>query len=233
VNGSRPIRVISWVVVGTAAVAAVLVAGLGLVAMIAPAASPEMWSRWSNAGQAFGVLTAVFSGFALAALVITFLMQLHELKAQRIELCQQRELLAQAQAALHRSSQADIRALHVDLIKLAIADPALAEVWPALQPGLDLDRNRQFLYANLAIQHTWLHLKVLEITEEEARNLLGYLFTSPLIREYWAATQSSRAGFLVAGTAEFGFTRMVDEVYREQMTRLGWRQPGTADQEAA
>ena len=68
------------------------------------------------------------SGLAVAALVITFWLQLQELKAQRTELCQQRELLGNAQAALHRSAEADLRALHGNLTKMAIDDEDLAEV---------------------------------------------------------------------------------------------------------
>jgi Family of unknown function (DUF6082) len=233
VNGPRPTRVVTWIAIATVAVALVLLSGLGLVALVAPAASPEMWSRWSNAGQAFGVLTAVFSGFALAALVITFLMQLQELKAQRIELCQQRDLLGQAQSALYRSAEADIRGLHVDLIKLAIADPDLADVWPALRDDIDVVRNRQYLYANLILQHTWLNLKILELNDDEVRSRLGYLFTSPLINEYWNSTQASRAGFLIPGSSEFDFTQLADTVFEGSTPTTERPPPRIADQDAA
>lgn len=211
----RPTRLYAWAAASAAAVIIVLGLGLGLVALVAMTASPRTLTKWSNAGQAFGVLTAVFSGFALAALVITFLMQLQELKTQRIELTQQRKLLAQAQAALHGSSEADLRARHIDLIRMAITDPVLAEVWPQVQPNLQVDRNRQYLYANLVIQHTGLHHKVMNLSAKEVRSLLRYLFTSSLIREFWAATQASRASFLTPGSPESEFTRIADEVFRE------------------
>src|SRR5437764_12386327 len=128
--------VLKWVAISSASVAVVLVTGLGLVALVAQGgSSTDTWIRWSNAGQAFGVLTAVFSGFALAALVITFVMQLQELKAQRMELCQQRVLLGQAGTALHRSAEAQLRTLHRDLMRLAMEDEELAEVRPTLVSG--------------------------------------------------------------------------------------------------
>jgi hypothetical protein len=237
VNGlARPTQLLKWLTAAVVSVGIVLGSGLVLVAVVTQAGSTDTWNRWSSAGQAFGVLTAVFSGFALAALVITFWMQLQELKAQRTELCQQRELLAQAQTALHRSAEADIRALHTDLMKMAIDDNDLADVWPPLQSGLLPRRNRQYLYANLVIQHAWLNIQIRDYSEAEMRNNLRHLFASPLIREYWADTQARRERLLVPGTPEFAFNEIADEVFREQVDppSKGWRPSGPPpDQEAA
>jgi hypothetical protein len=208
-------HLLKWIAISLAAVGAVLVAGLLLVALVAQTGSTDTWNRWSSAGQAFGVLTAVFSGFALAALVITFGLQLQELRAQRIELCQQRELLGDAKAALHRSAEADMRALHASIVKMAMDDTDLAEVWPPLQPGLRPRRNRQYLYANLIVQHVWLNVQIGVLTDEEMRNHLRYVFGSPIMREYWAASRTNRARTLVPGTPEFAFSRVGDEVFLE------------------
>ncbi len=196
-------------------VSVILLAGVGMVAMVANAWSTETWSRWSNAGQAFGVLTAVVSGLAVVALVVTFWLQLQELKAQRLELCQQRELVSNAQAALQRSAAAHLSAQHSGLIRMAIEDHELAEVWPALQPGLTPTLNRQFLYANLMIQHVWLKHRVKDYTEAELRSTLRYFFGSPVMREYWLAVQGPRARVLVPGTDEFRFDEIAREVFRE------------------
>ena len=216
-NGlARLTHLLKWVAISVAAVGGVLAAGLVLVAVVAQTGSTDTWSRWSNAGQAFGVLTAVFSGFALAALVVTFGMQLHELKAQRLELCQQRELLGQAQSALQRSAEADLRTLHANLMKMAMDDTDLAEVWPALQPGLRPRRNRQYLYANLIVQHLWLNVQIGQLTPAEMGNQLRHVFGSPLMREYWAATQASRTQLHVPGTPEFAFNEIADEIFLER-----------------
>ncbi len=207
--------VLKWVAISSASVAVVLVTGLVLVALVAQGGSTDTWIRWSNAGQAFGVLTAVFSGFALAALVITFVMQLQELKAQRMELCQQRELLGRAGTALHRSAEAQLRNLHRDLMRLAMEDEELAEVWPTLVSGLAPGRNRQYLYANLIIQHHWLRFRISDITEEQLRSELGYLFSSPLVRQYWRDTERARASHIVPGTEEFHFNQVVAQVASE------------------
>src|SRR5947207_4034264 len=119
----RPSTVLKCVAISSASVAVVPVTGLVLVALVPQGGSTDTWVRWSNAGQAFGVLTAVLSGLAVAALIVTFWLQLQELKAQRIELCQQRELLSNAESALRRSADTDLRARHSDLTRMAIDDP--------------------------------------------------------------------------------------------------------------
>jgi hypothetical protein len=216
VNGlARLTRLLKWFAAFVVSVGVVLTAGLALVALVTQAGSSDTWSRWSNAGQAFGALTAVFSGFALAALVITFWMQLQELKAQRTELCQQRELLGQARAALHRSAEAEIGGLHGELMKMAINDDDLAAVWPTLKADLTSRRNRQYLYANVILQHHRLRFRTSDYTEAELRGVLGYLFTSPLMREFWQDSERSRTTFLVPGTAEFIFQEIATQVLHE------------------
>jgi len=216
-NGlARLTHLAKWIAVSLASVGVVLVVGLVLVALVAQTGSTDTLNRWSSAGQAFGVLTAVFSGFALAALVITFGLQLQELKAQRIELCQQRELLGDAKAALHRSAEADLRALHANLMKMAMDDNDLADVWPPLQPGLSPRHNRQFLYANLIVQHLWLNVQIGQLSPAEMHNQLRHVFGSPLIRHYWAATQGNRALLLVPGTPEYAFAQAADEIFLEE-----------------
>ena len=212
-------------------VGVILLTGVGMVSFVAQKAPADAWSRWSNAGQAFGVLTAVFSGFAVAALVITFWMQLQELKAQRLELRQQRELLGHAQSALYNTAQTGFRTLHVDLIKMAIANPDLAAVWPPLQADLSHERNNQYLYANLLIQQNWLMLRSGEYTKAEMRENLRYLFRSPLIREYWQVTAGSRNRILVPATDEYDWNRMADEICREHEIALASADAGSHDSE--
>jgi hypothetical protein len=212
-------------------VGTILLAGIGMVALVTAEGSTDTWARWSNAGQAFGVLTAVLSALALAALLVTFWLQLQELKSQRIELCQQRELLADAKSALHRSAEAELRSLHSDLTRMAIEDSELAEVWPALQPGLTPSRNRQYLYANLILQHSWLSYRLGEFTEAEMRSHLRYLFTSPLFRAFWEAVQEQRGALLVPGTDEFRFDQIAGEVFND--TRVRAVAPQSVPQERA
>ncbi len=87
-------------------------------------------------------------------------MQFKELQMQRQELALQRHEMSQTQAELHRSAEADLRRLHVELLRMAINDEGLGAVWP--DPIARLIRTavrRQFWYANLIYQHQRLAME--------------------------------------------------------------------------
>jgi hypothetical protein len=189
-------------------IAAVLVTGVGMVSVLGDFAHKGTWDLWSSVGQAFGVLASVLSGLALAAVVIVFRAQRRELIAQQTELTLQR-------VALNRSAGANVRMLHVYLIGMAINDPLLANVWPSSSPGVSPELHRQHLYANLVVQHARLHRILDDYSDAEFASNLRYLFTSPVIREFWRSGKESRAGLLIPGTAEFSFAEQVDSICRE------------------
>jgi uncharacterized membrane protein len=190
-------------------------AGLGMAAIVANGANANTLVVWGNVGQAFGVLTAVLSAFALVVLMITFRMQLRELKNQHDELAQQRDALVRSQRALHRSAEADLRALHVGLIKMALDDAELAMVWPSYYAGQAKEHRRQFLYINLILQQIILKVQISDFTDEEVESHLKYLFRSPIIREYWRETRGPRASLLIRGSAESRFNQMADDIWQE------------------
>ncbi len=79
-------------------------------------------------GQIVEPVSAAFSGLAFIALVVTFRLQYDELVLQRQELESQRHAMDRTQSELHRSADADIRACHVELMRLSMEDGDLAEV---------------------------------------------------------------------------------------------------------
>jgi len=168
-----------------------LLAGVGLAAILSRSGAPADWSKWSDVGQTFGVLSSIFSGLALAAVTITARVELREIK---------------------RRGASEAGNFHLEILKLSINDAELAAVWPELKPDLTPTRNRQFLYANLIYQ---FHLRLLQEKSAEAEVLgsLRYLFTSPLMREYWAAAERGRS-FLEPGSPEQLLTSKVDEICR-------------------
>jgi hypothetical protein len=165
-------------------------------------------------GQSFGIVSAVASVVGLALLAVTLVAQMRELRAQRSEIAVQRETLDEVRKELNRSVEAELRALHSDLLKLAINDPELAEVWPPFA-GTTPEQNRQYLYINLVLQHAWLQMRLEVCTEAEMRSNLRYLLASPAIRAYWRATAPSRSSIYVAGTTEYALAEIADEICRE------------------
>ena len=211
----RAARLVKWTVVTVVFLAMVLLSGVGIVALLGRDGSDQTWTRWANVGDAFGALNSLLSGLAVAAIVVTFLVQFQELKVQRDDLTRQRDSLERAETELRHSAEASLRMLHVDLLKMAIQDPTLASVWPPLAPQLRHEENKQYLYANLILQHAWLQLRFEAYTEAEMHSYLRYAFSSPLMREYWRVSMYSRDRILVPGTAEFLFNEAADRICRE------------------
>lgn len=204
-----------WAVV-LGSTALILAFGVVIDLIMAAALPAKTWQDWSNIGQAFEAVAAVFAAFGFAALVITFVMQFKELQLQRQELALQRHEMSQTQSELHRSAEADLRRLHVELLRMAIEDEALGAVWPDLDgASYPHDVRRQFWYANLIYQHQRLAMEFSDYDEHKIRLVLRRLFRSPVMRAYWAAGAQARRSDLVAGSGEWRAARMVDEICRD------------------
>ncbi|MEU7866999.1 DUF6082 family protein [Dactylosporangium sp. NPDC049140] len=230
--GSPSLR--RWVLLGLLALGAgmvlltLLVAGVAAVALVDRLEGPEVWNRWSEIGDSFGVLNGVVSGLAFAALMATLWFQSRELSLQRFELRMQRDAIRQSGEELRRTADAGMRNLHFELLKMSIQDAALADVWPDPVPTSDETRRRQLLYANLVFQHLALSMTLAEHTDDEAREALRYIFESELMREYWLLAAPARRKTQVSGSGPSRMSRLADEVLAEfSATRPGAeQQPG-------
>ncbi len=166
-------------------------------------------------GQVFESVAAIFSGLGFIALVVTFLLQMEELRLQRHELENQRRELSRSQGELHRSAEADLRQLHVELLKMGINDSELADVWPDPDPGVPHEVRRKYWYANLVYQHQRLAMELSGASYEQSRIWIRRIFRSPIMREFWAATMEARDELLVPGTSEGLFAEMTNEILNE------------------
>jgi len=200
---------------GLCVVAALTVlAGVGVAAVLAKQGEAADWSKWSNVGQTFGALSSIISGLALAAVVMTARLQFQEMRSQRSELEQQGRSLINNHSELQRTAAANLGMLHLEILRMSIDDPCLAQVWPPFVPGLTSELNRQYLYANVIYQFHWTSLHVGSYSDEQVIASLRYLFTSPLMRGYWRAAEFARTS-LKPSTPEYEFALRVDEVCRE------------------
>jgi hypothetical protein len=195
--------------------------GVGLAEAVYASLGNAMTTHLSSAGQVFESVAALFSGLAFIALVVTFWLQIQELQLQRLELENQRHEMRATQSELHRSAEADLRALHVELLKMAIYDADLAAVWPAAGTAIGHERRRQHLYANLIYQHLRLALELSDVGEEFIKANLRRIFGSQLMRDFWLATEEARLAALIPETREWEFARMTDEVCRDLASPSG------------
>jgi Family of unknown function (DUF6082) len=200
-GSQRPPRssaVVRWTL-GTAGLTFLsLLAGVGLAAVLGRRGAPQDWSKWSDVGQTFGALSSIISGLALVVVVVTARIQVHEMQ---------------------RSATAELSMLHLEILKLGINDEELAEVWPALLPDISPKLSRQFLYANIIYQFHWTTLRLEKATDEEVLGSMRYLFTNPLMREYWAAAERGRTS-LAPGSPEQLFAKSLDDLCRDYETAV-------------
>jgi hypothetical protein len=202
-------------VAGCVLMAVTLGLGAGVVAVIAPVQDSDAWRRWADVGQAFGVFSTVVSWMAFVAVVVTLWIQMKELSFQRAELREQRTVAERSGDELRRSADAGMRMLHLELLKMALADPALAQVWPEFRNSGDPARRRQMAYANLVFQHSTLSMVMAGYTDDQVRDSLRYLFASDLMRAYWREGSAVRQQTQKPGTDHWRITQIGNEVLRE------------------
>jgi Family of unknown function (DUF6082) len=212
-SASARVGLITLCALGLILVAVLIgLASLGVAAVFTDAGTP---SGWDQINDAFGVVNSVFSALALIVVGLTLWVQYRELKMQRNELHEQRLTADRSTEALQRSAEADYRALHLKLIKIAIDDAALAEVWPSYGDDVTPERTRQFLYANLILQHQALAAYRNHRDPEYIRNVVRFCFSNPIVREFWQRTMADRQNIAASDDQVVTFEQICDEVYRE------------------
>jgi hypothetical protein len=216
--GSARLMVVAGLCVCAPLVSGVLgLASIGAAELVTGMRAPRDWNELSDA---FSVVNGVFSVFALIVVGATLWVQFNELRMQRAELRMQRAATEQSQRELHRSSEADVRALHVHLAELAIGDPDLAAVWSRFDPDIPPRRLKQLFFANLILGHYSLVYRLGDRDEAYFRAMLADQFENPVIREFWATVRDFRRTARPPGTPEGDFDALCEAVY--QAGRPDW-----------
>ena len=140
-------------------------------------------SRWSQIGQALEPVGVFFSGVAFIGIAVTLFLQGRELQNQREELAITRQ-------EQQRSSEIALRQLHTDLIKMAIADRELREVWPPIAPGVAETKKDYYCNLILNLQKVVYEARTIELAE--LRGALKNLMTSPDMRTFWRKARAAR-----------------------------------------
>jgi hypothetical protein len=148
---------------------ALLSLGLILVSPLAldlfPADHNAEWERLSFIGQTYGAASAVLSVLALGGIAVSLLLQSREAKAVR---------------------EQALRALHVDLIKLALDDPLFLSCWGPFSGSTNVDDRRRHMYTNLIVSHWQMMWEVGGLTEKHLRLLAQELFAGDVGRRFWS-----------------------------------------------
>jgi hypothetical protein len=206
-GGRKAARIVMWSSGLIVLTLLALLANVGLAALLGRLGRTTDWPRLSAVGQTFGVLSSIIGGLTLTVVVMTSRLQVRDLHRQL-------ESSIQSHSELRRTAEADRGRLHLEILKLAMDDPQLAEVWPPFEPGLSVKENRQYLYANIIYQVQLTSMRVGGHSDEEVLDAMRYLFTSPIMRDYWKAAARARAS-LVPATEEYLLAQKVDALWHE------------------
>ncbi|MEV5751549.1 DUF6082 family protein [Actinoallomurus sp. NPDC052308] len=190
-----------------------LLVGLGLVtaSVVIPVAlllrvDDHTLSRWSLIGQALEPVGVFFSGVAFIGIALTLFLQRRELQNQREELTITRE-------EQQRSGEIALRQLHTDLIKMAIDDRQLREVWPPLAPGVAETKKDHYCNLILNLQKVAYEAQTIELAE--LRGALRHLMASRDMHRFWKKARTARGAITGGDEAEDFFTAEVDRAFNE------------------
>ncbi|MEV6813701.1 DUF6082 family protein, partial [Micromonospora sp. NPDC051296] len=149
------------------------------------------WPLLGNVGQAYGAASAILAGLALTGVVASLIIQAREAKAAR---------------------EQALRALHTDLLKMAIDDPGLLECWGPIGQSTDLEWFRKHVYTNLIVSHWQLMWEVDLLSEPHLEVLADQFFKGAAGRRFWAEARGPRMKAETSRRAR-RFTAVVDDRY--------------------
>ncbi|MFF0150668.1 DUF6082 family protein [Micromonospora sp. NPDC005203] len=105
-----------------------------------------------------------------------------------------------------------VRALHTDLLKMAIDDPALLECWEPIEDAADVEWFRKHVYANLIVTHWQSMWEVDVLSAPHLEVLADQFFKGPVGRRFWAEARGPRRKAETSRRAR-RFTAIVDRRY--------------------
>ncbi|WP_343898429.1 DUF6082 family protein [Micromonospora gifhornensis] len=150
------------------------------------------WSLLGNVGEAYGAASAILAGLALVGVAISLILQAKEAKAVR---------------------EQALRALHTDLLKMAIDDTGLLECWGPIEQSTDLEWFRKHVYTNLIVSHWQLMWEVDVLSEAHLEVLADQFFKGTAGRRFWAEARGPRMKAETSRRAR-RFTVIVDRSYQ-------------------
>ncbi|WP_406075336.1 DUF6082 family protein [Micromonospora sp. NBC_01638] len=149
------------------------------------------WPLLGNVGQTYGAASAILAALALIGVVSSLVLQSREAKAAR---------------------EQAVRALHTDLLKMAIDDPALLECWGPIEDAADVEWFRKHVYANLIVTHWQSMWEVDVLAARHLEVLADQFFKGQVGRRFWAEARGPRTTAETSRRAR-RFTAIVDRRY--------------------
>ncbi|ACZ88961.1 hypothetical protein Aros01_05218 [Streptosporangium roseum] len=183
---------------------ALVTAGLAIPTVLLFRTDEATLDRWSKIGEALSPIGVFFSGVAFVGIALTLFLQGRELRNQREELTIARE-------EQQRSSEIALRELHTSLIRMAIDDPELRQVWPLMASGAGVTKKDHYCNLILNLQKVAYETRTIELAE--LRGALGHLMESRDIYLFWRKVRAVRVQVTQGDEGEDFFTAEVDRAF--------------------
>lgn len=161
---ARVLFIVSTVLVLLAALSLVLASPLALTAL--DDSDERDWQRLSEIGQTYGAVSALLSALALGAIAGSLVIQNRSAKLDRLQ--------------AHR-------AVHLNLLKMAIDDTDLLACWglPHDATPDSVARARQRVYCSQVIAWWEMSFEVGAVSEDWLRGSARELFRAEVSRDWW------------------------------------------------
>jgi len=172
-KGSSERVMIRWAILGAAVflIAAVAVSPFALDSF--RSGDDTDWQRRSVIGQTYGAISALVAALALGAIAVSVFFQWQEIQATK---------------------EFARRAIHNDLLKMAIEDPELRECCHIGSPNAA--PSRQHLYCNLLFSFWETNYALGLLHHDEIEGVAGQMLSTRPGYDYWTSTREYRLTYV-------------------------------------
>ncbi|MEV4252498.1 DUF6082 family protein [Spirillospora sp. NPDC049652] len=150
------------------------------------------WERLSWIGQTYGAASALLAVLALIGISVSLVLQARETKATR---------------------EQAVRAVHTDLLRMAMEDEVYRRAWGPYFAAGDSERQRQHMYINLIVSNWQMRWGLRDLSEQHLRATAHVLLSGEPGQRFWAEGRELRLR-AVNGRRERRFHQILDEEYQ-------------------
>src|SRR5216683_2045201 len=146
-------------------------------------------------GLAYGVRSALMLGVALGGVAVSLIRQERDARA---------------------SGEQALRAIHTELLRMAMDDPLYRSAWGPFFASDDPDAQREHMYVNLIISQFQMAFELRTISEQHLREAAYILLSGEAGQRFWATGRELRQR-AVSSRRERRFHEIIDAEYQRAL----------------
>jgi hypothetical protein len=150
------------------------------------------WTQLSLMGQTYGAASALLAALALIGVAFALFMQAREAKTNR---------------------EQALRALHAELMKMAMDDSLYRRAWGPFFESADPDSQREHMYVNLIVSQWEMEYELKAIGEDHLRSIARVVFSGLAGQRFWRNVRDLRMASS-SNRRERRFHEILDEEYQ-------------------